>query len=161
MESSLQSFELIAELALALVGFAGVAAAFGGAAREFRPTERERYVGLFFYAGVSLAGSLTVVVCSSAGLAESEVFRVASIVSLAGVLGVLPRHRLAYLAARTPDSSSERWALYLTTASIIALLLVYAGNALVLASPWPLSAGYSMQLLLGVWLFFRILFRAN
>ena len=47
--SSVETFELFAELSIALAGFTGVAAAFGGRDREFSRIDRGRLDAVFLY----------------------------------------------------------------------------------------------------------------
>lgn len=49
MASSLPIFELSAELSLALAGFSGIAATFGGRGREFSPIDRGRLDAIFLF----------------------------------------------------------------------------------------------------------------
>jgi hypothetical protein len=67
---SIGAFELFAELSLALAGFTGVAASFGGRDRDFRPIEVSRIAGVFSFAGISLIDA-PLVVDSAARLSEA------------------------------------------------------------------------------------------
>ncbi|MGH0029313.1 MAG: hypothetical protein ACQGVC_05955 [Myxococcota bacterium] len=49
-----EPFALLAELAIALAGFAGVAAAFAGKERAYGPSERLRLFSLFLDSGTIL-----------------------------------------------------------------------------------------------------------
>jgi hypothetical protein len=58
MQSLSEVFSLYAELALALAGFTGVASAFAGRERAFRPTELTRLQGILVNSASVLAGCL-------------------------------------------------------------------------------------------------------
>jgi hypothetical protein len=80
--STLEAVELYAELSLALAGFAGVASAFAGRERTFRPVERLRLVGVVVLSASVLGGCLTYVTASIALLSASHIESAAGLVSL-------------------------------------------------------------------------------
>ena len=80
------AFALIAELALALAGFGGVAAAFGGRDRSYAPVEISRLRVLFSHAFLALSTSLFAI-----GLLFSRSVEIACLwASIAGVLSQTP-----------------------------------------------------------------------
>jgi hypothetical protein len=152
-----QIFSLLAELALALGGFTGVAAAFGGRDRTYTVSERTRLITIFLSAGGALAGSLCVLTFASTGTLASSAFVWASVLGATSQLlhlWIMPR---AYRLAIDPKAS--------TLGSTFALLVVYVAvslgllllNATVWREAWPLVAAFSVQLVWGLWVFSRIL----
>ena len=152
-----QIFSLLAELALALGGFTGVAAAFGGRDRTFTIAERTRLITIFLSAGGALAGSLCVLTFASADALATSAFVWASALGATSQLLhllIIPR---AYRLAIDPKAS--------TVGSTLALLVVYVAvslglllvNAIVWREAWPLVAAFSVQLVWGLWAFSRIL----
>jgi hypothetical protein len=62
-------FDLLAELAIAVAGFAGVASAFGGRERSFGPAELIRLKALFQFSALVLTGCFSLAALASAGIA--------------------------------------------------------------------------------------------
>lgn len=92
MISHPDSFSLLAELAMALAGFSGVAAAFSGRDRSYQSTEFIRLVSLFLTSGVVFAGSGAVYVLLLAEVAPPLVFRFVSLAAMLAYGG--SRHSL-------------------------------------------------------------------
>jgi len=154
-------FGLLAELAIALVGFAGVAAAFAGRERAFRATERVRLVTLFLNSGLVLSGCAGVHILLLAELAPEIVFRTVSLyLAVLVPVASLPFLFQAYRFARDPDSTSEPWALYLTSAQVLIVLTLLSVNVL-LATPHFLAGAFWLEILHGLWMFWRLLTRPN
>ena len=85
MEIEAQStFALIAELAVGLAGFAGVAAAFGGRDRAYARVELTRMRALFVHAALVLAVSLLATSLLWSGFALQEACSWAAGLGLAG-----------------------------------------------------------------------------
>ena len=86
---------LFAELALALAGFVGIASAFVGRERVFRPVERLRLMGVIGVAASALAGCVAYISASVASLSESHSQSAAALASLVLMrpilVNVLPR----------------------------------------------------------------------
>ena len=80
------SVTLFAELSLGLAGFAGVASAFSGRERSFRPAERLGLMALMVLAGIVLAGCLTYVTISMKGLSDSFSRQASAFVCALGTL---------------------------------------------------------------------------
>ena len=148
MTSFQDAVELYAELSLALAGFAGVASAFAGRERSFRPIERMRLVGVVALSASVLGGCLAFLAASIALLPSDQAETLAGLASLAllsPLFWVIPR---LWVRAREPDSNVDSWSLYLVT-----LLGFGAG--------WQLAFSFGLQLLQGLWLFFLLLTRQN
>jgi hypothetical protein len=155
------SFSLLAELAMALAGFSGVAAAFSGRDRSYQSTEFIRLLSLFFSSGVVFAGSGAVYVLLLSGFPSDLVFRIVSLfATLAyGSFGI-PWTIRAYRAAREPGSTSENWALHLTSVYLI-LVVALMGSNVFLGQPYLLLGAFWILLTYGLWMFSRLLTRAN
>ena len=78
------TFALIAELAVGLAGFGGVAAAFGGRDRSYAPVELTRMRALFAHAALVLASSLLATSLLWFGLDLSQACFWSSALGLAG-----------------------------------------------------------------------------
>ena len=162
MASPLDTFELLAELSLALGGFSGVAASFGGRDRTYRPIEIARLAAVFSFAGMSLVGALLVISLTHAGIAASDTYAAASLTSFLMVLWFLatqvpPTLRL-YSAGES--TTSGRYVVF-SSGYFISLVLLFLWSALYEREAWPLIVGISSQLVFGLWIFSRLLLRAN
>lgn len=162
MNSSAETFTLIAELAIAIAGFGGVAAAFGGRDRVFKPTERLRLLGIFTSAGTVFFGCLLWLVAFEAELAPTTIHRLVS-VAMAVCVATLLASRLpvTFRHARDPDSTSGAWVLVVTSLYTVVLICAYVANALWFAASWMLAAAFGLQLLNSLWMFYRLLTRPN
>jgi hypothetical protein len=159
----MDSFTQIAELALALAGFAGVASAFGGRERLYEPVERLRLVSLFTAAGIVLAVSAFVDTMASAGVSGELIFRSASaLVFVATAATLLPFNlRNGVQFVRDPSSSTTPWVLTLAIGNNAAVLILVGGNAALEGVAWPLIGGLYLLLMYGLWMFTRILTLRN
>ena len=103
MTDSIQLFTIFPELALALAGFAGVAATFSGRDRSYDPAEKERLKGLFLIAGSTIIVSISIIALYSAGLTASTVYFWAS------ALALVAQIPMAWLCSSFPELSSNNW----------------------------------------------------
>ena len=161
MTSFQEAVDLYAELSLALAGFAGVASAFAGRERAFRPIERMRLVGVVTLSASVLGGCLAYLAASVALLSSGQAEIVASLVSLvllSPLFWLLPR---LWRRARDADSNVDSWSLYLVTVLVIAETLLLSSVGLGFGAGWPLALSFGLQLLQGLWLFFLLLTRQN
>ena len=159
---SLEEFQLFAELALALGGFTGVAAAFGGRDREFRRIEVARITGVFWFAGISLVDALLVISLAHAGFSASETYSVASFVAgllvlVTASLQLPPVVRLY----RASESTTSGGFIVLAICFMASLVVFNLWASLVSRESWPLVCGISSQLVWGLWMFARLLLRPN
>jgi len=152
-----QTFSLLTELAIALGGFAGVAAAFGGRDRAYSISERIRLMTIFLSAGGALAGSLCVLAFASAGALAGPAFVWASALAAIAQLAHLRIVPTAYRLAIDPEASTLGSTLALLIAYVAVSLGLLLMNAAVWREAWPLVAAFSVQLVWGLWVFFRIL----
>jgi len=162
MTSPLDTFELFAELSLALAGFTGVAASFGGRDRDFRPMERCRVSGVFMFAAVALTEALLVISLSHSGMQESRIYATSSLasglLSLGLALALVPPVFRLY---RTAEVTTSGRFIFVAIAYFITLISLFFWAALFERESWPLVVGISAQLLWGLWLFSRLLLRPN
>jgi len=162
MTSPVDTFELFAELSLALAGFTGVAASFGGRDRDFRPMERRRVSGVFMFATVALAEALLVISLAHSGIQESRIYATSSAASCLLSLGlavllVPPVFRLY----RAEDVTTSGRFIAIAITYFTTLIMFFFWAALFERESWPLVVGISAQLLWGLWLFARLLLRPN
>lgn len=156
----LDAFALIAELSLGLLGFSGVAAAFGGRERSFNYVERIRLRGIVLQSSVPLFGSLAIYALSSAGLGPSEIASRAAGIS---VVLFLPAGLMALPAVirsgRDSATTTEKWAVAVVWVQMAVVLSLYAITIVGGGIPWSLIASYACHLAMGVFIFWRILMR--
>lgn len=156
------TFGLIAELAVGLAGFAGVAAAFGGRDRAYAPVELTRLRALFVHAALVLGGCLLAIALLWFGFSLSEACLGSAALGFAGegpAAGYFSSRAYQYL---TDPEASTGWMAFLLTvvpawlaAGLMLGVLVQGGSMGLLVS------GLSVQLLFGLWLFTRILTQRN
>jgi hypothetical protein len=162
MTSSLATFELFAELSLALAGFSGVAAAFGGRDREFSPIDRGRLDAIFLFSGASLAISLLVVTLVDAGFSDTQAYSFACATSGFLVLGIFFRQVPKAMKLRREGEATTSGAfISFAFVYLLGLPAIYFWAAMFEQSSWPLFAGISSQLLYGLWMFARLLVRSE
>ncbi len=136
-------------------------AAFAGRERSFRPTERVRVVSIFLSSGIVLGGCGALHTLAIAGVDPTVTFRLVSIGAAAFVAFTnIPLIALSFRVARDPDSTSEPWALNLSATHTAAVLTLLVANGFV-GGAALLSATFWLQLLHGLWMFTRVLTRAN
>ena len=156
------SVTLFAELALGLAGFAGVASAFSGRERSFRPAERLRLMGLMVLSGIVLAGCLIYVTLSMTDVSDSLSRQASAIVCALGTalvaVTMLPdvwRH------SQDADATVARWSFYLATTLIFGSLVLYTMAAIFDGVAWMIAMGFTIQLFHGLWMFVLLLTRQN
>ena len=119
------SFELIAELSLATIGFAGIVTVFGGAERSYLQFDRARLLGLLRLAGMSLVGSLLFQILLAAHIPLQTAVNIATVASLLAIISsmaiALPQ---LYRATRSQEVE--------TTTGAIHLLAVLMSTSMVL-----------------------------
>ena len=156
-----ESFGLLAELAIAVAGFAGVSAAFAGRDRSFQAFERTRLLALFINSGAILSGCGVVHTLLLTGAAPETAFRLASLATVLVLIGLsVPQMFRVYRAARNPDSTAERWAINLTVGYLLLSFLLLLANAM-LGTSYLLVGTLWLLLVYGLWMFWRLLTRAN
>ena len=154
-----ETFSILAELALGLAGFTGVAAAFGGHDRVFSQVDRNRLLGIFVAAGSVLVGCMTVLTLSSAQAPSSTTYFWASLAAVSilppNVYPLIP-HTYGYW--RDPETRTNGWVFAIVSIQFGVCIILLAGNIVVWEAPWPLTAAFSIQIAYGLFLFARILF---
>ena len=162
MLSPEEMFPLYAELALGLAGFAGVVSAFTGRDREFRPTERVRFLAVVLASATVLVGTFAFFAASAGGCDHPIALKLAGTLSLAISLAMgAPLFATSWRAGKDPDSTTEMWSLYLSAGTFVTLWMLYAAAAVTEIGYVALVSGFSVQLLHGLWMFVRVLTRAN
>lgn len=151
------SFSLIAELSLGLAGFGGVAAAFGGLDRRFTRAERTRLGALFFHASLPLAVSLAGTALLHFELPDRAVVSWScGLALLVQVPGTAYLTRAAYRFAAGDESTT--WPVFWAITTLTGLTgVLYAAGLLAGGSMGLLMSGLAVQLMLGVWVFTRVL----
>ena len=156
-----ETFSLLAELALGLGGFSGVAGAFGGRDRSYTAAERIRLLSIFLAAGGALAGSLCVLTFASAGGSIASAYTWASLLAATVHLAHLSLMPATYRLVINPEASTSMPVFALALAYICICLGLLGANLIVWREAWPLSAAFSIQLTFGLFLFARILTQRN
>jgi hypothetical protein len=157
-----EALGIYAELSVGLAGFGGVAAAFSGREREFRPAEKLRLDALLLCAGSVFVGCL----CFFVALVFDHPEIQATIYAAVGSLPitaicfatVVPR---AWKAVFDPDATSRPGITSLFTFLLAVTLISYVGVIVTEGSARYLIVGFSVQLAFGLWMFSRLLTRAN
>jgi hypothetical protein len=162
MLSPEEIFPLYSELALALAGFAGVVSAFSGRDRVFRPTERIRFVAVVMASACVLLGCFAIFAALAGEFGLSASYRVAGALCFAVSCTYAARTFPAvFRHAQDPDSSTERWSIFVSLGAYVSLCVCYAAAALTPMGFFSLVTGFSIHLLHGLWMFVRVLTRAN
>jgi len=153
---------LYAELAIAIAGFSGVASAFAGRDREFRPTERIRLMAVLSNSAGVFAGCLAFYSAAACGLSVDGALRVSGAVSLVFALVIvailIPG---GWRGLNAPGSTTELWVMWVVTAIAAVFVALYAAAAFLQIGPAPLVIAFSIQMLFALWMFVRLLVRPN
>lgn len=149
---------MLAELAVGLAGFTGIAAAFGGRDRKYSDPDRVRLLAIFLSAGCVLVGSLCVLTLTSADWSSGQSYRWSGL-SAAAVLipsfyAVIPQ---SYGFAKDPDATTSFAIVAIAVVANGVSVLLLAGNFIVWREAWPVVGALSMQLVWGLFLFARVL----
>ena len=143
---------MLAELAVGLAGFTGIAAAFGGRDRKYSDPDRVRLLAIFLSAGCVLVGSLCVLTLTSADWSSGQSYRWSGL-SAAAVLipsfyAVIPQ---SYGFAKDPDATTSFAIVAIAVVANGVSVLLLAGNFIVWREAWPVVGALSMQLVWGLW----------
>jgi hypothetical protein len=155
------TFALIAELSLALAGFGGVAAAFGGRDRSYAPVEMTRLRVLFTHAFLALSTSLFAIGLLFATTTETA----CRWASIAGVLSQTPTS--AYFLRRIHSHTANQettpgwWGFVYSFAALVAIPLLFGASIFWEGGSVLLVFALSTQLLYGLWIFMRLLIHRN
>jgi hypothetical protein len=155
------TFALIAELALGLAGFGGVAAAFGGRDRSYAPVEITRLRILFSHAFLALAISLFAIGLLFATTTETA----CRWASVAGVLSQTPMSayflHLVYQHTVNQETTPGWLGFLFSCAAMVAIPLLFGTSIASGNSSALLVFALSTQLLYGLWIFMRLLIHRN
>ena len=158
----LSTFELLAELGLGLAGFAGVAAAFGGRARDYGKVDFSRLMVLFSCAGFVVAGSLAVTTLAALGIeGEATVVIVSAATALIVAAAAVPLLRTAYQNTRDAPDAAPPYVLVIATIFLITFESLLVLNIFKGGKAGLLLAAYSLALIYGLWVFVRLMTRPN
>jgi hypothetical protein len=153
---------IYAELSLVLAGFVGIASAFSGRDRLYRPIEMIRLVHVLGAAGSVLAGCLFFFTAAAGGLDLDQSLAAAGVGgALVVAIVILPTTRRAWRDSAASDATTEPWALWLISIVNILVFVLFLSTVFVGIRQVTLIGGFSIQLLLGLWVFARLLTRAN
>jgi len=152
----------MAELGLALAGFAGVGSAFGGRRREYGDIDLIRLMVLFLSAGSVVAGSLAVIALAYYGFNGPIIYSIVSgalalILALTGV----PLLMSAYRTVKDPEIIAPTWVFAIGILYLVAIEVLFLHNAIVVRDASPLIAAFSVSLVYGLWMFTRLMVRHN
>jgi hypothetical protein len=152
------TFDLLAELAIAVAGFAGVASAFGGRDRAFGPAELVRLTALFQFSTLVLAGCFGLASLASAGVGARTGLGLVSFAEGVALLALaafaLPG---AFRIARSEESTIGGWPLAFVVSVYVVAIPLCLANALLMQREWPLIVVFSILILQSLWFFFRLL----
>ena len=152
------TFDLLAELAIAVAGFAGVASAFGGRDRAFGPAELVRLTALFQYSTLVLAGCFSLASLASAGVGARTGLALVSFAEGVALLALaafaLPG---AFRIAQSEESTIGGWRLAFVVSGYVVAIPLCLANALLMQREWPLIVVFSILILQSLWFFFRLL----
>jgi len=152
------TFDLFAELAIAVAGFAGVASAFGGRDRSFGSAELIRLRALFQFSALVLAGCFGLASLSSARVDAPTAIALVSFAEAVALLALatfaLPG---AFRLAHSEESTVGGWPLAFAVAVYVVAIPLCLANALLVQREWPLIVVFSLLILQSLWFFFRLL----
>ena len=154
-------FQLLAEIAVAVAGFAGVATVFGGRERIFNISEVLRLRALFQFSALVLAGSLGLLAIDAAGISsEKAIIYISVALALATTICALDVPWKAFKLRGKVDSVTPlSLAIGFSPSVLCVPLILY--NALFLRQEWLLIAVLSYYVLVTLWAFYRLLVNRN
>jgi hypothetical protein len=155
-----ETFSLVAELAVAFVGFSGIVVALGRRqSGNLSPLERRRLGNLFAQAFAALITSLVVLTLLHAEVPEKAVWRFASAAwaFAAAIMLAQDWRRLRALGERE-RAQVDRRLLVAIYAGVVFTVLLQALNSVHLHALWPLLVAVSLNLLIAFQVFVLLLF---
>jgi hypothetical protein len=153
---------LLAELALALAGFTGVAGAFGGRDRSYSSGDLIRMESIFLSAGSVLLGTLCALTLCGAGFSDAVAYEWSSLVAASMLSPFFFRltPRAIKLAADTAATTSSS-VVALGSVQTLASVSILVGNFIAWGAAWPLLTASTLQIAWGLFLFARIMTHRN
>jgi hypothetical protein len=156
------TFHLLAEIAIAVAGFAGVATVFGGRERSFTEAELLRLRMLFQLSALVLLGCFGLASIAAAGVPIEESVLIVSITLLLFWLCVSMDVPLKAIKLRRKNGSTVTpGSLAIGLALVVVGILLLAVNIFVLRQEWPLILLFSLFVLQSLWTFYRLLTKEN
>jgi hypothetical protein len=144
-----------------LAGFAGVAAAFGGRAREYGKVDLNRLMVLFCCAGLVVVGALAVTALAAFGIDVKTVLVIVS-AALAPIVAAAaaPLWRTAYKNTRETPDLAPPYVLVIAAVTVITFEALLVVNIFI-GDPGLLLGALSIALIYGLWVFVRLMTRPN
>jgi hypothetical protein len=156
-----ETFSLLAEIAIAVVGFAGVASAFGGRERDFGSVELVRLGILFFCSMMVVSGCFSLAILDAAGVsARTNIVLVSLLVAICSLSAIPIGVRHARLALST-EATATKWQVVFFVAWAAIWFSLLAANGIHIRAEWPLIAIFSSCILFSLSLFYRLLTRKS
>ena len=150
-------FQVLAEMAIAVAGFAGVAAAFGGQDRSFNTADILRLRVLFQTSALVLSCCLGLIAMDASGMSRELSVLCISIAATLLTIACAFDVPLKAIKMRQEFSSVTPVSVLIgfTPSFICAPLLLI--NALLLRQEWLLITVFSYLIFLTLWTFYRLL----
>ena len=159
---NLDAFALIAELSLGLLGFSGVAAAFGGREREFNYVERVRFFGIVVHSTTPLFRlPFRLRAFAHKCFAIPDVFGGCVHFCRNAYGAVLRTLADVHKARNDASASTEDWAVAVVWIHLFAAVSLYLWSILAGGAAAQLIVAFASHLAMGVFIFWRILMRAT
>lgn len=157
-----ETFHILAEIAIAIAGFAGVASVFGGREKKYREAELLRIRGLFELSALVLIGCFGISVVQAAGMSKQLAISFVSLVLIVAYgIVVLDVPLKATKLYRKQESTVTLGALVTAFSVYVIGLPLLVANMLVLRQEWPLILVMSLSILQSIWSFYRLVTREN
>jgi len=158
----LDTFHLLAEIAIAIAGFAGVASVFGGRERRYGEAELLRIRGLFELSALVLLGSFGISVVQASGMSSQQAISLVSVVLIVAYCMVFLDVPLKALKLYRKGESTVTVGALVTAISVYVFgLPLLAANLLMIRQEWPLILILSLSILQSIWSFYRLVTREN
>ena len=147
----------IIEASVALIGFSGLVIALGRrSSGEWSVIDKTRFTNLLTTGFISLACALIALILLSAGLSHAIVWSSSSVVWVVLVMPVVMW--TVSRMVRNPEEATLSWSYTGVSLAVLgATAAVQVANAAYLAEFWPFFLGLAVVLLIGITLFFRLL----
>lgn len=153
---------MLAEIAIAVAGFAGVATVFGGREKRFREAELLRLRGLFQISALVLIGCFALASINAAGMYNEKTIALVSMILLVAYGLTLLDVPLKAINLYREKSST------VTVGSLVAAFSLYVLglpllmiNVFFLRQEWPLILLFSLSILQSIWQFYRLITKEN
>lgn len=156
------TFHLLAEIAIAIAGFAGVASVFGGREKKYREAELLRIRGLFQISVLVLLGGFGISVLQASGMSNQQAISLISLVLIVAYgMVFLDVPLKAIRLYRTRGSTVTVGSLVIALSVYVFGLPLLVANLLVIRQEWPLILLLSLSILQSIWAFYRLVTREN